>query len=88
MEEHYGGNMYKITWKNFSLEKYHRTQNKGRTAPLWGVRLRTRLMHDSEPRTLASAIMRHRGEANGSARHFQRLSKADREAVLEFLKSL
>ncbi len=88
MEEHYGRNMYKITWRNFSLEKCRSTQNKMRTAPLWGVRLRTRLMHDGESRTLLDAIMRHRGEASTATRHFQHLSKTDREALLEFLKSL
>ncbi len=88
MEEHYGRNMYKITWKNLSFEKFHSTQNRMRTAPLWGVRLRARLMHDGESHTFSEAIERHRGEASSAMRRFQRLSRADREAILEFLKSL
>jgi cytochrome c peroxidase len=40
------------------------SRNKIRTAPLWGVRLRPRLMHDGASMTLRDAILRHRGEAN------------------------
>ena len=32
-------------------------------APLWGVRLRPRLMHDGASLTVHDAILRHRGEA-------------------------
>ena len=75
-------------WKNFSTTAFQQTQNKVRTAPLWGVRLRTRLMHDGASVTLADAIRRHRGEAAGAALKFKALSPADRKALLEFLKSL
>jgi CxxC motif-containing protein (DUF1111 family) len=88
MDEHYGRDAYKITWKDFSLERMQSTQNKVRTAPLWGVRLRTRLMHDGASVTLADAILRHRGEASAENRNFQRLSPTEREALLEFLRSL
>src|SRR5437016_2273124 len=46
MPEHYGRNVYRISWKEFSTDSIARTRNKVRTAPLWGVRLRPRLMHD------------------------------------------
>ncbi len=88
MGEHYGRNMYKIQWKNLSLEGFQSTRNRIRTAPLWGVRLRTRLMHDGASVTLADAILRHRGEAHEVTRRFERLSRNDREAILEFLRSL
>jgi len=88
MEEHYGKNMYKITWKNLSAEGFHNTQNKVRTAPLWGVRLRTRLMHDGASVTLSDAILRHDGEAREVIHRFSRMSPSDREAILEFLRSL
>jgi CxxC motif-containing protein (DUF1111 family) len=88
MDEHYGRNAYKISWKNFSLERMQATRNKVRTAPLWGVRLRTRLMHDGASVTFADAIQRHRGEASAVTRNFQGLSASDREALLEFLRSL
>ncbi len=88
MEEHYGRNMYKITWKNLSLESFQSSQNKMRTAPLWGVRLRTRLMHDGVSVTFSDAIVRHGGEAKEVTHRFEKLSPSDREAILEFLKSL
>ncbi len=88
VEEHYGRNMYRVTWKNFSPAAFQSTQNKVRTAPLWGVRLRTRLMHDAASVTLSDAIARHGREASAVARRFKRLSPRDQEALLEFLRSL
>jgi len=88
MVEHYGRRMYQITWKNFSPGDFQSAQNKIRTAPLWGVRFRNRLMHDGASTTLRDAILRHRGEGSHVARHFKRLSHSDQEAVLEFLDSL
>ena len=35
------------------------TRNKIRTAPLWGLRTRTRLMHDGQSLTIRDAILRH-----------------------------
>ena len=63
-------------------------EDRVRTAALWGLRLRTRLMHDGESVTPADAIRRHRGEAKESAARFARLSPPDREAELVFLRSL
>ncbi|HUL42300.1 MAG TPA: di-heme oxidoredictase family protein [Burkholderiales bacterium] len=88
VEEHYGRSVRNIKWKNFSFERLQATRNKVRTAPLWGVRLRTRLMHDGASVTFADAIRRHRGEASGSSRNFYELSGGDREALLDFLRSL
>jgi len=88
MVEHYGRKMYQITWRNFSAQSFHNAQNKLRTAPLWGVRFRNRLMHDGESTTLRDAILRHREEAYESAHRFERMSTADQQAILEFLNSL
>jgi CxxC motif-containing protein (DUF1111 family) len=88
MQEHYGRNMYQITWKNFSLDDFQAAQNKIRTAPLWGVRFRHRLMHDGASGTLRDAILRHSGEAGEVTHRFQKLSRSDQEAILEFLSSL
>ncbi len=88
MAEHYGRAMHRIPWKNFSAASFYGSQNKLRTAPLWGLRLRTRLMHDGASVTLSDAIERHRGEAKSARRSFERLSRVDREALLEFLRSL
>jgi CxxC motif-containing protein (DUF1111 family) len=88
MTEHYGRNMYQITWKNFSTGDFLKTQNKMRTPPLWGVRMRPRLMHDGTSLTFREAIVRHRGEARDVTRRFKRLKRADQEAIIEFLRSL
>jgi CxxC motif-containing protein (DUF1111 family) len=65
-----------------------KTQFKMRTAPLWGVRFRVRLMHDGVSSTLGDAILRHGGEAEGVKTQFQQLSDADQAALLAFLNSL
>jgi CxxC motif-containing protein (DUF1111 family) len=88
MEEHYGRNMYKIHWKDVTPGAFQQTRNKVRTAPLWGLRLRTRLMHDGVTVTVADAIARHHGEAAVAAQRFRQLSERDRKALLEFLRSL
>jgi CxxC motif-containing protein (DUF1111 family) len=88
MTEHYGKNMYSITWKNLSVPEFESTANKIRTAPLWGVRMRTRLMHDGASVTLLDAILRHRGEAERVAEKFEKLKPNEKEALLEFLRSL
>jgi CxxC motif-containing protein (DUF1111 family) len=88
MPEHYGRNVYKIVWKAFSRDSMGRTGNKLRTAPLWGVRLRPRLMHDEASLTLRDAIIRHRGEAIGVTQRFEKLSRRSQQAIIEFLKSL
>ena len=88
MEEHYGQNMYRFSWKNMSKTEYQKTRNRIRTAPLWGLRLRTRLMHDGASVTFLDAILRHRGEASQAVSLFQKLAPADREALFEFLRSL
>jgi CxxC motif-containing protein (DUF1111 family) len=62
--------------------------NKIRTAPLWGLRLRSRLMHDGESITVGNAIRRHKQEALEVTQRFQRLTPKEQQAVLAFLGSL
>src|SRR5438132_2044830 len=88
MPEHYGPAVYKIVWREFSIDSVGRTRNKVRTAPLWGVRLRPRLMHDGASLTLRDAIVRHRGEASDVSDRFRKLTQSDQDAIIEFLKSL
>lgn len=88
MQEHYGRRAMQILWQNYSRPEFGNTQNKMRTAPLWGVRLRPRLMHDAGSLTLRDAIVRHRGEASGVTDRFLRLSQSEQTAIVEFLKSL
>lgn len=88
MPEHYGRKAALVPWRTFSYDSLARTQNKIRTAPLWGVRLRPRLMHDGASLTFRDAILRHRGEASSVTDRFRRLSRRDQEAIIEFLRSL
>src|SRR5258707_13306307 len=71
-----------------SRQDFESSRNKIRTAPLWGVRLRPRLMHDGPSLTLLEAITRHRGEATHVIQQFEKLKRPDQEAIIEFLKSL
>jgi len=88
MTEHYGKKMYSITWKNLSLQEFGDTANKLRTPPLWGVRFRSRLMHDGTTVTLLDAILRHKGEAEHVTDKFEKLKSSEKDALLEFLRSL
>jgi len=64
------------------------TRNKVRTAPLWGMRTRDRLMHDGESLTRNEAILRHAGEAAPVIFNYRNLSIADKNALITFLNSL
>ena len=88
MQEHYGRKVYQVLWTELALDSIARARNKVRTAPLWGVRLRPRLMHDAASLTFRDAILRHRGEAREVTRRFRRLAESDKKAIAEFLKSL
>jgi CxxC motif-containing protein (DUF1111 family) len=86
--EHYGNKVFQMMSGYLSRQNLESSRNKIRTAPLWGVRLRPRLMHDGESLTLRDAIRRHGGEAAHVTQQFQKLKNMDQNAVIEFLKSL
>jgi CxxC motif-containing protein (DUF1111 family) len=86
--EHYGRRVFQQMAAYLSKQHLESTQNKMRTAPLWGLRLRPRLMHDGSSLTLRDAILRHRGEAQDESKRFDRLSKEDQEALIVFLRCL
>jgi CxxC motif-containing protein (DUF1111 family) len=64
------------------------TRNKVRTAPLWGVRTRNRLMHDGASLTFTEAIQRHQGEAAGVTSSFNALTASQKAQLIRFLESL
>jgi CxxC motif-containing protein (DUF1111 family) len=64
------------------------TANKLRTAPLWGVRSRDRLMHDGESLTRSEAVLRHAGEATSVINNYRALSVTQRNQIAAFLNSL
>jgi CxxC motif-containing protein (DUF1111 family) len=59
-----------------------------RTAPLWGLRVRPRLLHDGRTTDLAEAILAHDGEARTARDRFAQLSRGEARALLAFLRSL
>jgi len=68
-----------------------------RTSALWGIGytelvagkdIKVGYLHDSRARTLTEAIMWHGGEGTASRQRFEALSKADRDALMAFLRSL
>ena len=67
---------------------YAGTAAQIRTAPLWGLRTRNRLMHDGLTFTLQDAISRHTVQADSSRRAFKALSAPEQAQVLAFLNSL
>jgi CxxC motif-containing protein (DUF1111 family) len=64
------------------------TANKLRTVPLWGLRIKSRFMHDNASMTLSDAIRRHAGEAQDVITHFTALTAAQQQQLITFLKSL
>ena len=64
------------------------TRNKLRTAPLWGLRTRSRLMHDGKALTYERAIQRHKGQAEEVSEAFKHLSPIHRAQLSAFLASL
>ena len=64
------------------------TANKLRTAPLWGLRTKSRFMHDLKSLSLENAITRHRGEADEASEAFRDLTPDQKADLLIFLNSL
>jgi CxxC motif-containing protein (DUF1111 family) len=88
MDEHYGHRVHTLVWRNLSEAQFQSTANRIRTAPLWGVRFQTRLMHDGLSLTFLDAIMRHGGEASDVTDRFKKLSRREQEDLFQFLRSL
>ena len=73
---------------NGMQETFAASANKMRTAPLWGLRTRSRMMHDGASLTLREAIGRHQGEGKSARMAFDKLPAASQEQLLTFLRSL
>ena len=73
---------------------YLASGSEWRTPPLWGLGLiytvngHTFLLHDGRARNAEEAVLWHGGEAEKSREAFKKLSREDREALLQFLNSL
>ena len=86
--EHYGHQVFQQMSGYLSKQDFESSRNKIRTAPLWGIRMRPRLMHDGASLTLLEAINRHSGEASHVIKQFEKLKRPERDAIIEFLTSL
>ncbi len=64
------------------------TRNKLRTPPLWGLRTKSRLMHDLFNTTRYNSILRHTNEAEPVIQNFINLSTTQQNQILTFLNSL
>ena len=64
------------------------TAHKMRTSPLWGLRTKSRFLHDLGSLTLEDAIRRHRGEARQVTANFHALTAAQQQQLIAFLKTL
>ncbi|MES1241070.1 MAG: di-heme oxidoredictase family protein [Acidobacteriota bacterium] len=64
------------------------TRNKLRTPPLWGLRTKSRLMHDQFNTTRFNTILRHTNEAEPVIQNFINLSTTNQNKLLTFLNSL
>jgi len=59
-----------------------------RTAPLWGISVRNKLLHDGRTTDVAAAITAHAGDAAAAAAAFGALSAASQHDVVQFVRSL
>lgn len=62
--------------------------NEIRTPALWGLRLRRPFLHDGSAATIDAAIRRHGGEAARAMQAVSRMTDADFQALLAFLRTL
>jgi Di-haem oxidoreductase, putative peroxidase len=59
-----------------------------RTPPLWGVRAKSRLLHDGRAEDIEEAVAFHAGQATAARNAFQALSQTDRDKVVAFLGTI
>jgi CxxC motif-containing protein (DUF1111 family) len=59
-----------------------------RTAPLWGIRVRSQYLHDGRATTLEDAVLAHKGQGKDARQQFKQLDRRDTERVIAFLNSL
>ncbi|HEU4734529.1 MAG TPA: di-heme oxidoredictase family protein, partial [Kofleriaceae bacterium] len=59
-----------------------------RTAPLWGLRFRTKFLHDGRATSITAAIQAHAGQGKAAADAFNALSSTDKATLLQGLSAL
>lgn len=71
-----------------TVAKEDRYEDRYTPRPKKGDVTNARYLHDGRARSIKEAILWHDGEAAGSRKLFENLSRGDREALITFLKSL
>jgi CxxC motif-containing protein (DUF1111 family) len=77
-----------------SRREFDASEKEWRTAPLWGIGKRTKVLnqrnylHDGRARSIEEAILWHGGEAKGAQERFRALSREERRQILDFLEGL
>lgn len=59
-----------------------------RTAPLWGIKVRNKLLHDGRTSDIASAVRAHDGQGAAARNAFNALSGANQHNVVQFVRSI
>ncbi len=76
------------------VNEYSANGREWRTAPLWGIGLQEnktgqqRFLHDGRARTINEAILWHGGEAEEAKQAYKTLTKAQRRALVKFVKAI
>jgi CxxC motif-containing protein (DUF1111 family) len=70
------------------IEQGAATGREIRTAPLWGLRARTRVLHEGRATSVDDAVLAHDGEAAAARDRFRRLSPSEASALRDFLNSI
>jgi len=70
------------------IEQGRATGREMRTAPLWGLRVRTTLLHDGRATSVADAILAHDGQGARAKQRFNALTPNEVNDLLAFLNSL
>jgi CxxC motif-containing protein (DUF1111 family) len=64
------------------------TTRQMRTAPLWGIRFRNRLLHDGRCSDIPCAIRAHDGQGAAARNAFNGLSATNQHDLVQFIRSL
>ena len=64
------------------------TTRQMRTAPLWGIRFRNRLLHDGRCGDIPCAVRAHDGQGAAARNAFTALSSANQHNLVQFVRSL
>jgi CxxC motif-containing protein (DUF1111 family) len=70
------------------IEQGRAGQRQMRTAPLWGLRVRDRFLHDGRATTTEGAILAHDGQGRGARADYDDLDAGSKRALKAFLQSL